>query len=375
VGSRPRLLILVTLAEPGGAQAYVSSLLPALVDPFDVTVAAHGAGPLVTAARDLDVEFVELRYMRRPMRPWLDVLALAELVLLMRRQRPQIVHANSAKAGALGRLAAWLVAVPVRVYTVHGWAFLAHRGAAAIAFRWMERLLRPLTTISICISNEQRAAGIEAHTCKPEQAVVIRNGIDPANRPVAQERVGIPRIVSVGRLRAPKDPLTLLRALADLPPASFHASLVGDGPDRAAVEAERTRLGLESAVELLGNRDDVPSLLADADVFVLSSASEAFPISVLEAMAAQLPVVASAVGGIPELVVHDETGLLVAPGDPHALASALARLIDDRALRRRFGIAGRTRVCEHFDLASVQRAHRELYVSELAKCGVAPVSP
>ena len=180
--------------------------------------------------------------------------------------------------------------------------------------------------------------------------------------------------MTVGRLQAPKDPITLVRALAEL-------GATGRGGDRrrrprpAAVESEVRRLGLESVVRLAGERDDVGELLAGADLFVLSSRSEGLPLSILEAMAAGLPVVASSVGGVPELVVEGETGLLVPPGDPHALAAAMERLLDDPALRRRLGAAGRTRVSEHFDLAVARRAHLDLYRALLADAGLPLPSP
>lgn len=142
---------------------------------------------------------------------------------------------------------------------------------------------------------------------------------------------------------ARRDP-ELVYALAKLRGRPFQALIVGDGPDRPAVEAELRRLGLAGAVDLAGEREDVAEILAASHVFVLSSRSEASPISVLEAMAAGLPVVASRVGGLPELVVDGETGLLVSPGDPEELATALACLLDDPTLRERLGSAGRARV-------------------------------
>jgi glycosyltransferase involved in cell wall biosynthesis len=150
---------------------------------------------------------------------------------------------------------------------------------------------------------------------------------------------------------------------------------VGEGPARAAVESEIGRLGLDAFVALTGDRDDVPELLATSDVFVLSSRSEGGPISVLEAMAAGLPVVASDVGGVREQVDEGVSGLLVPAGDPAALAAALERVLGDPQLRRDLGAAGRGLVRERFDLARQQRLHLELYARELARRGVPAVMP
>jgi glycosyltransferase involved in cell wall biosynthesis len=372
---RPRILIVVTLTETGGAQTYVASMLPALTEGFEVAVAAHGDGPLRDATREAGVRFIPLRHVRRRLNPWRDALGLLELRGVLRRERPDIVHVNSAKAAALGRLAATLARVPIRIYTVHGWAFLAHSGPASAVYRWAERALRPLTTVTVCVAESERRAGLAADTCEERTTVVIHNGVDSSRARASEPHPEPLRVVTVGRLQAPKDAVTLVRALALVRGPRFEAVVVGDGPDRPAVEAELRLLRLESAVELAGEREDVPELLATADLFVLSSRSEGLPLSILEAMAAELPVVASSVGGVPEVVVDGETGLLVAPGDPQSLAAAIERLLGDSALRRRFGEAGRVRVAEHFDLAAVHHAHLDLYRRVLARAGLPLPSP
>jgi glycosyltransferase involved in cell wall biosynthesis len=368
-------MLLVTLAEVGGAQAYVAALLPALVREFQVTVAAYGPGPVREAAAAAGARFVPLRHVRRPISPWRDLAGLVELVRLLRRERPDILHANSSKAGVLGRLAAVLAGVPIRIFTVHGWAFSAHSGAASLLYHAADRLMRPLTTATICVSERERARGLEARTCIPERTTVILNAVDVARVPRAGHDGAGPRIVSVGRLAAPKDFRTLVRALALLPRGAAEALIVGDGPDRAQLEAEIARLGLAEQVLLAGERRDVPELLARADLFVLSSRSEGLPVSVLEAMAAGLPVIASSVGGLPELVADGETGMLVEAGDVDDLAAALRLLLAEPSLRRRLGAAGRARAEERFGLERFRRAHLELYSAELARRGLPLPAP
>jgi glycosyltransferase involved in cell wall biosynthesis len=368
--------LVITLAEVGGAQTYVASLLPALTDRFDVVVAAHGIGPLREAAIGSGARFVPLEHVRRPIRPLRDLVGLIELVRLLRRERPDIVHASSSKAGVLARLAAGLARVPIRVFTVHGWAFKAHSGLSSRLYRWADRLIKPLTTSTICVSERELAAGVEARTCDDGQrTVVIPNAVDVSVAPQSQHDRATPLIVSVGRLKAPKDFITLIRALSALPSRSFEAAIVGEGPDRRELEQEIDRLGLAERVQLAGERSDVPKLLARADIFVLSSASEGLPVSVLEAMAAGLPVVASRVGGVPEVVLDGRTGVLVRPSDPDVLAAALERLVVQPALRRRLGAAGRSRAEECFDLEPFRRAHVELYSRELARRGLPVPAP
>ena len=363
---RARILLLITHARVGGAQNYVALLLPALADEFDVAVAAHDRGPLSEAAEAAGVDFLPLRWMRREI-GWRDLPALFELILLFRRFRPDVVHMTSSKAGALGRLAAAIARVPVRIFTVQGWSFTPYSGVAAAVARWIERLLRPLTTVMICPSESTRVEGLDAHSCRPEQAVVIPNAVEAGEPPPPRGDGGVPRVIAVGRLQPQKDMATLVRALGVLDPGTYSAAIVGDGPDRALVEAELERVGITGSVDLLGNRDDVGELLRRADIFALASRWEVLPLAILEAMAAGLPVVATSVGGVRELVVDGQTGFVVPPGDPRALGQAIGRLVDDPELRRRMGEAGRTRVDDHFDLRTVRDAHVRLYRTELAK--------
>jgi glycosyltransferase involved in cell wall biosynthesis len=373
VAGAPRLLILITLAEVGGAQTYVAQLLPALVGRFDVTVAAWGPGPLRDATARAGARYVALEHVRRELDPWQDLRGLVELVRLFRRERPHIVHANSSKAGFLGRLAAAITGVPIRIFTVHGWAFSAYSGIASKLYLWSDRLMRPLTTTIVCVAESERASGLRAGTCTRDRTVVIHNAVDAGAMPVADPGDGTPPVlVSVGRFKYPKDFVTLLKALALVGGSAFRTLIVGDGPDRPLIERELRELELDATVELTGERADVPRLLADADVFVLSSRSEGLPLSVLEAMAAGLPIVATRVGGVPELLTDDETGLLVPPANAEALATALIRVAGSPDLRRRLGASARRRALEQFDLPRFRREHLELYRDELARRGLPP---
>ena len=357
---KPRLLMLITLSELGGAQTAVALLLPGLVGEFEVTLAAQGSGPLRDAAEAAGARYVELRHVRRPIDPWHDALALVELLRLCRRVRPDIVHVHSSKMGVLGRLAAWLARVPVRILTVHGWSFAAYSGLTRSLFLWIERLMRPVTTTVVCVAEATREEGLASRTCDPQRTVVVHNAVDVRSFAPSRRRGAIPEVVGVGRFAYPKDFTTLLEAVR-LVEAPCHVRLAGDGPALPAVATEITRQGLSQRVELLGARDDIPELLARSDVFVLSSRSEGFPVSVLEAMAAGLPVVATDVGGVAEAVEDGATGFLVPAADSEALARALERLLVDGELRRRLGAAGRTRALSLFDVPRYRTSYGELY--------------
>jgi glycosyltransferase involved in cell wall biosynthesis len=356
------VLVVVTLSEVGGAQSYVVDLVPGLTPEFDVTVAASGEGPLADRVRAAGARFARLRFLRRDLTP-LDLAALVELWVLCLRLRPDIVHTNSSKAGAIGRVAALLAGVRHRIFTTHGWAFAAAEGRAARLYALVERSLRPITSTVICVSEREHRRGLEARACADGRVLVIRNAVDLGRfRPRSGGHDHDPvQLVSVGRLAAPKDFATLLDALAELPRGSATLRIVGDGPEREALEERARTLALDQWVRFEGTVPDVAPALAEADVFVLSSRSEGMPMSVLEAMAAGLPIVATDVGGLRELV-DDENGLLVPRGDAQRLAEALARLVADGRLRTRLGAASRERAAASFALPAWRDMHRTLYL-------------
>jgi glycosyltransferase involved in cell wall biosynthesis len=195
---------------------------------------------------------------------------------------------------------------------------------------------------------------------------VIYNGVDPALFPHNDSGTHVPpTIVMVGRLVPAKDPLTLLDAVRRLPEARL--VYAGDGPLRSRIEASARDAGLDGRVSLLGVRADIPSLLSNYDILALPSLWEGLPFAVIEGMMAGLPVVASRVGGVPELVEHGVTGFLVPAGDAAALADALRTLVNDGNLRRQMGGAGRARAIRQFTAERMVRETLAVYGSLLPR--------
>lgn len=260
-----------------------------------------------------------------------------------------VVHAHASKAGFLTRLASVLRRRRGRtVFTPHAWSFWAHDKRSSL---WLalERLAAHWCVAIVAVAEAERRIGLAAGVGTETQYRVIRNGIDPA----AFERPRRPvrgRIALVGRLAEQKRPDIAIRALALLRQRHPEASLdvIAHGPLDAHVAALVSELGVQDAVRLLGKRDDVPELLAEAECFLLTSDYEGSPFTVLEAMAAGLPVAATRVGGVPELVAQGKTGVLFDPGDPDAAAEALAGLLEAPDRARAFGEAGRARVRSEF---------------------------
>jgi glycosyltransferase involved in cell wall biosynthesis len=227
----------------------------------------------------------------------------------------------------------------------------------------------------VCVSEAARRSFVVAGVA-PETTVVIRNGIAPRRsrlaRSAARERLGLadgtPMILTVARFTEQKNHRALLAAIprvrARAPDVRF--AWVGSGPLEAELRAAIHGGGLDESVRVLGSRDDVPELLAAADLFVLPSRFEGLPLAPLEAMAAGLPVVATRACGTDEVVVDGETGLIVEPDEPAALARAILDVLEHREWGRRLGAAGRARVAEAFTVAPMARATRALYEQLLA---------
>ncbi len=371
---RPRIGILVTLAEAGGAQTFVASLVPALTERYDVFVAAHGhEGPIVDLCARLGLPYDHLRYMRRDLDPVHDTLATGEIAALLRRRRPDLIQINSSKAGVIARAAARFAPGTRTVFTAHGWAFSGRGGRAGALYTTAERAAGRISDAIVCVSRHDLSLAEQRGIGTPRTRHVIANGIAPAD-PVEPLRPGPLRVISVARLQEPKDfgSLVVAAALLRRRGIDLRVEIVGEGPDRPEVEAVIAEHDARRYVRLLGHRDDVPALLRAADVFVLSTRWEGLPYSILEAMAAGLPVVASAVGGIPELVSDGVTGALVRPQDPSALARALAHLAQLPDRGRPLGTAGRALAARRYSIEGMQRRYTALFDDLLARQAARP---
>jgi glycosyltransferase involved in cell wall biosynthesis len=236
-----------------------------------------------------------------------------------------------------------------------------------LLFAQGERLAAKVAKKIICVSRYDRDLALSLRVAKPSQLVVIRNGIDPRTF-LEDEETAVQRelalenslvVTFVGRLAHPKDPLTLLKAVQNLPKAKL--VLVGDGPLRSEVEALTRQYNLGDRVILTGFRTDVPAILDASDVFVLATRWEGLPYVIIEAMMSGLPVVATDVGGVAELVEEGTTGFLVPPEQPEALAHALQKLLTRRQLRDTMGQAGRERALDNFTLDRMLSGIQSVY--------------
>jgi glycosyltransferase involved in cell wall biosynthesis len=313
-----------------------------------------------------------------------DMVVLGQLVRLLRRERPHIVHTHTAKAGALGRLAAFLTGVPIIIHTFHGHVLRGYFSEAKTrAFIAIERLLARVTTRLIAVSPAVRSDLLEMKIGRPDRFDVIRLGfdLDPFTqaeqfRGQLRAEIGIgpavPLVGIVGRLVPIKGHDLFLtaaaRIAADTP---AHFVIVGDGELRAALEAMVAARGLGGRVHFLGWRADLARIYADLDVVALTSLNEGSPVALIEAMAAARPVVSTNVGGVRDVVADGVAGLLTPSGDAAAFAGALRAVLADEPRRVAMGQAGRASVSPAYTVRRLLSDIDRLYTGALDAAGVA----
>lgn len=303
--------------------------------------------------------------MDREIRPAADLLALVRLARLIRRMAPAIVHTHSSKAGMLGRVAARMAGSACTVHTAHVFPFLMEVGPVRRrVYLTLERLAARATDRLICVCEHERRAALSARIMPVGPIEVIPNGVAPTeiqkgagrcDRRLVREELGTGPgdllVGFVGRLTPQKAPLDFVRVASRVAAAVPRARFVIVGGGELADETQRAirSAGLSERVTLTGQAADVYPLIAALDVFVLTSHWEGLPYSLLEAMALGRCVAATGVGGVPEVVIPGETGILAVAGDVDALAREIMAVLADDGQRERLGGGGRRRVLDAFD--------------------------
>jgi len=348
-----------------------------------------GEASLEAPAVASGIPMVKARHLGRRIRPWGDLLALVSLTALVFREQPDVVHTHTAKAGTLGRLAALAFNATrsrsrraLVVHTFHGHVFEGYfTGHISRIVRLAEHVLARFTDVIVTISPRQWADIVERFMIAPAaKTAVVPLGLDLAALLTLQSgapgmRAAIGALASdvvvgyAGRIVPVKDVPTLLRAFAAALRQQAHLRLVvaGDGTERQEAEALASTLGIAGRVHFVGWVTDLPRFYATLDMFVLSSLNEGTPVAAIEAMAAGLPVAATSVGGVPDVVDAGVTGTLVPPRDPEALAAALVALAGAPDTRRRMGLAGRARASERYGQERLVTDIEQLYARALAR--------
>lgn len=376
-----RVVHVITRLELGGAQQNTLDTVRQISrERYRVALIKGAPDYLDDDARAIpDLELHAVPELDRPIRPLLDLRALVTLTRILQRIRardalPLIVHTHSSKAGILGRWAAALAGIRHVVHTYHGFGF--HDEQPAMLRRSLiaaERATRRVTSAFVCVSDANRVKGARLGILTAARCELIRSGFDlgafrrattdPARiRREIGATPGTPLVGMVACFKPQKAPLDFVAAAAAIHDAvpDAHFVLAGDGELRPRVETAIQSAGLGAVTHLLGWRTDVADILAALDVSVLCSRWEGLPRVIPQALALGVPVVATAVDGVPEAIESGRTGILVPPGDPRQIARGVVELLGDPDRRRRMGDAG-SRSVSAFDLHALVHAQERLY--------------
>ena len=323
-------------------------------------VQTSSEGCLLAEARQADYELVEMASLVREISPAKDLAALMQLYGYLRHNRCDVLHTHTSKAGLLGRIAGALAGVPVIVHTPHGHIFHSYFSRSKeMLFRWLERLVAPLADMQVMLSPGDLRDHLREGITSAGRLCVIPSGV-PLQRflqcaPLPKE--GPVVIGFLGRLADIKGPLDLVEAFALLHPKfpEWRLLLVGDGPQRDQVDERVLRLGLQDYVRITGWQADTLPYLSEMDVLCVPSHNEGMGRVVVEAMACGLPVVATRVGGLPDLVRHNHNGKLCRPKQPGDLAEQLADLLQLPDRGRTLGQRGREMAHQYSDQVMFER--------------------
>lgn len=368
--TRPiRVLRVIARLNVGGPALHVSYLARGLAGRgYETTLVAGDVGrgeeSMAFVAEQAGVDVVRLPGLSRELSPIRDLVATVRLAGMIRRLRPDIVHTHTAKAGAVGRVAALLAGRrrPVVVHTFHGHVLRGYFGTVgSLLFRAIETVLGRFTDSLVAVSPEVRDELVSMGVAPASRFTVVRLGIELEPRVRCEDDpsalrhrygIGLDRFVVgwFGRMTAVKRTEDLLDALAALRERGIDALLllVGDGTDRERLEQLAHGRGLAKSCLFVGYQEDVAPWYAMCDAVVLTSANEGTPVTIIEALAAGRPVVATNVGGVPDVVVEGVSGFLVRRGDTHAIAERLEVLARDPVRRSAMGEAGRARMLERY---------------------------
>ena len=361
---RIKLVHLQVLPLMSGVQKVMVDFLLKL-DPnkYKIHVICQTEGDLTQALTENNISFITLPQLKRRISPYYDIFSFFKLLFLFKKYKFDIVHTHSSKPGFVGRIAAKLANVPCIVHTVHGFAF--HQFSSdynRILFRFLERIAGLVSDKIILLNHYDYSYAIKNRIAKCNKLTIIYNGISINKIDIVvdvtrkKKQLSIPNgfkvVGSVGRLWDQKAPQAIINAIPivikEYPNVIF--LIIGDGPLLKKLKTMVDQLSINNNIKFLGWRKDVPELLKTLDVFIQPSLWEGLSLSIMEAMACQLPVIATDIKGNNEVVLDNITGYLIQPNCPEELAQRIVILLKNKALSLQMGLSGAKRIKTKFNI-------------------------
>lgn len=359
---KKKLKILHTSTIPLSIKAFNLSFLSYIKEKyFDVHVATS-PGKEEKDIIDAGIPFFPVK-ISRTIKPFNDLKAILQLFMYMREEKFDILHTQTAKAGYVSRVAGWMAGIPIIIYTAHAFPFHAFLNPLRKrAYIFLEKLAAKITDIILVDTETVRHDGIKKRIKAPEKIITVNMGInlhkfspDRVNRSEVREKLGIKNyhfVVGTVSSFVPNKGLDFFLKIAEqLKKEEMHVKflMVGDGPMRPQLELLTDKFKLREDVNFTGFRDDIPEMMSAMDIFCLPTLREGFGVVFAEAMAMKVPIVTSMIHPIPEVVINNETGILVPLGDTDQFVKAIGSLIYDKNRRYELGEKGRKRVEQYFD--------------------------
>lgn len=367
-GKIMKIAYLITRSDQiGGAQIHIRDMAKYVThNGHDVVVLCGGSGPLVEQLAAADIPVITIKHLKREINPYFDILSLFDIIKTLKKEKIDILSCHSSKAGILGRIAARILGLKV-IFTAHGWAF-----ADGVSERQrklyikIERFFAAITDKIITVSQQDKDLALKYKIADSTMMEAIHNGMPDVHQSLIRKHSNNSdqiKFISVARFSEQKDHYSLLLALEKFNKhhLNWRLDLIGDGPLKSEVEKYCVSLGIRDKVNFIGEVFNVDEYLSKSDVFLLISKWEGFPRSILEAMRAGLPIIASDVGGVRESVIDSVNGFLIQRGDFDSLTKKILITTQDDSLRSLMGVNSRRLYEESFTFDVMANKNMEIY--------------
>jgi len=374
-----KILYLITQSDFGGAQRYVYDLATNISVKYNIIIGGGEQGAIGELAKKLqnqDVKYINITHLKRAINPYHDILALWQIIQIIIREKPDIIHLNSTKISVLGSLAGKIYLTLINrqasmkiIYTVHGWVFNENINYyKKIIYKKLERLTARYKDKIICLSELDKKNAIENKIQPRGKLIVIYNGreqIKFLSRQEARQKLNIASDViaigSIGNLYKNKGYNYLIEMFQFIKNTRYKIFIIGEGCERNNLEKSIKKLKLNNNINLFGNLIDASQYLKAFDIYICASVKEGLPYSILEAMQAGLPIVSTKVGSITEVIAESQSGLLIEPKNPQALAEKIKYLIDNPETAKKLGEQAKKDVVKKFSLKQMITETEKIY--------------
>ncbi|MDR3050058.1 MAG: glycosyltransferase family 4 protein [Elusimicrobiota bacterium] len=370
-----KVCYIITKLELGGAQkvalytAY--NLDTTQFDDFLIC----GTGGILDEEAKKNVRTIQISNLIREISPFKDFSALFQIYKILKKEKPDIVHTHSSKAGIIGRLAAKLAGVKFIVHTIHGYGFNeTQKAPIKYLFVYIEKFCAMLTDKLIAVAKEDIKKGVKYAIAKENKFVLIRAGIDdiffedynplPKFKNSLTQGQDVKIVLTIGPFKPQKNTADFIKAAAEVLKVKSNIifAIVGDGEQKEQLENLANALNIKDKILFLGWRKDIRDLLYASDIFVLTSLWEGLPCTIVEAMRCLKPVIANAVDGVKEIISEGKTGFLINPLDYKDAAKKIIYLLSNDSQRLKMGINAKASIQEDFKMTSVVQKHEDLYL-------------